>query len=183
MNLEKRYKRLSKFLSLVLRHKPQEIGLTLDEQGWVDFPVLLKALEQTDLNTNREELLAMAAANDKQRFSYDATSDRIRAAQGHSVEVELGYSPATPPAVLFHGTVGQFIDSIKKEGLLPRKRHHVHLSPDTETANIVGKRRGEAIILSVDAARMAQDGLVFYRSENGVWLTDYVLPQYIDFPS
>ncbi|MEZ4686075.1 MAG: RNA 2'-phosphotransferase [Bacteroidia bacterium] len=182
MNTNSRFKRLSKFLSLVLRHKPETIGLQLGEQGWVDFSVLLEKLGQTDLDTSREELLAMIADNDKQRFSYDAASDRIRAAQGHSVQVELGYSPQEPPERLFHGTVGRFLDSIAAQGLLPGSRHQVHLSPDVETATRVGDRRGKAVILNIDAAAMHSEGFAFFRSDNGVWLCDHVPPRYIDFP-
>lgn len=183
MNLKSRYKRLSKFLSLVLRHKPETIGLQLGEHGWVDLTVLLKSLEQTDLNTSREELLAMVADNDKQRFSYDEANDRIRAAQGHSVNIELGYSPAIPPEVLFHGTVDRFINSIREKGLLPGNRHHVHLSPDLATANIVGGRRGKAVVLQVDTDSMHRDGIRFFMSDNGVWLCDHVPPRYIKFPT
>lgn len=183
MNTKSRYKRLSKFLSLVLRHKPEEIGIQLNEQGWVDMPVLLKALEQTDLNTSKEELLAMVADNDKQRFSYDAEHDRIRAAQGHSVKIELGYSPAKPPYTLYHGTVGRFMESIREKGLIPGNRHQVHLSEDRETASRVGSRRGAAVILYIDAFAMDRDGFDFFVSDNGVWLCDHVPPRYIKFPS
>ena len=182
MNTEKRYKRLSKFLSLVLRHRPATIGLKLDEQGWISFPVLLESLAQTDLNTSREELLAMMAANDKQRFTYDAEQDRIRAAQGHTIAVSLGYEAKTPPNKLYHGTVAAYLSGIKSKGLLPITRHQVHLSPDIETATKVGNRRGEAIILTVLAEPMHEHGLVFYQSTNGVWLTDHVPPEYIHFP-
>jgi putative RNA 2'-phosphotransferase len=182
MNTTTRYKRLSKFLSLVLRHKPEQIGLALDEQGWVDFAVLLQALEQTDLNTSREELLAMIAANDKQRFSYDPRADRIRAAQGHSVEVSLGYSPLEPPAKLYHGTVDRFLGSIRSQGLIPGSRHHVHLSSDVDTATRVGGRRGTAVILTINSGAMHREGINFFKSDNGVSLCDHVPPRYIDFP-
>ncbi|MFK7971728.1 MAG: RNA 2'-phosphotransferase [Bacteroidia bacterium] len=182
MNVEKRYRQLSKFLSLVLRHRPDHIGLELDAQGWVAMPVLLESLTKTKLNTDKEELLGMIAANDKQRFTYDAEQDRIRAAQGHTVNVALDYNPAVPPSQLYHGTVARFVGSIKSQGLKPGKRNHVHLSPDLETATKVGSRRGEAVILIVDAAAMHREGGVFYESENGVWLTKHVPSIYIQFP-
>ena len=171
--------RISKRLSFVLRHRPDSIGLALDDAGWVDVDELLSALADAGSRLTRAELDAVVAGNDKQRFAFDASGTRIRASQGHSVEVALGYRPATPPDVLFHGTVERFLPAILTEGLRPGRRHAVHLSPDVVTARTVGGRRGRPVILRVDAAAMVADGTAFTRSANGVWLTDAVPPRYV----
>jgi putative RNA 2'-phosphotransferase len=171
--------RISKRLSFVLRHRPDSIGLRLDDAGWVDVDELLGALADGGLRLTRAELDAVVAGNDKQRFAFDASGTRIRASQGHSVPVALGYRPATPPDVLFHGTVERFLTAILAEGLRPGSRHAVHLSPDVVTARTVGGRRGRPVILRVDAAAMVADGTAFTRSANGVWLTDAVPPRYV----
>jgi putative RNA 2'-phosphotransferase len=171
--------RVSKRLSHVLRHQPGSVGLTLDEAGWVDVDALLSALARHGLPLTRDELGHVVATNDKRRFSFDATGTRIRASQGHSRPVDLGYAPARPPDVLFHGTVGRFLPAILAEGLRPGSRHAVHLSPDAATARTVGARRGRPVVLRVDAAAMATDGHAFSRSDNGVWLTDAVPPRYL----
>ncbi|MES4792422.1 MAG: RNA 2'-phosphotransferase [Chloroflexota bacterium] len=173
--------KVSKFLSLVLRHKPEEVGLELDEAGWTRVDALLAALDAHGFPVSREELEQVVADNDKRRFSMSADGQMIRANQGHSVEVELGYEPQTPPAVLHHGTVERFLPSIKEQGLIKGARHHVHLSPDRATAMKVGERRGKPVIIEVDATRMHADGLTFYRSENGVWLTEQVPVKYLVF--
>lgn len=169
----------SKRLSLVLRHRPDSIGLTLDENGWVQVSSLLKALSEHGTVLSRDDLLRVVADNDKQRFEIDAVSDRIRARQGHSIAVELGLDPVEPPAVLYHGTPKRNLDSILTTGLDRRKRHHVHLSGDIETAQRVGRRRGEEVVLVVDAAGMAARGIVFWRTGNGVWLTESVPPSFL----
>jgi len=166
--------RLSKRLSYVLRHRPDSVGLTLDAAGWVDVDDLLGALRLT-----RPELDEAVARNDKQRFAFDPSGTRIRANQGHSVPVELGYTPADPPDELFHGTVDRFLPSILAEGLRPGNRHAVHLSPDVATARRVGARRGRPVVLRVDAAAMAAAGTRFERSANGVWLVPAVPPRYV----
>ena len=166
--------RVSKRLSYVLRHHTDSVGLTLDEHGWVAVDDLLAALRLT-----RAELEEVVARNDKQRFALDRTGTRIRASQGHSVPVDLGHAPAVPPDVLFHGTVERFLTSILTEGLRPGNRHAVHLSADRETAERVGARRGRPVVLQVDAAAMAREGVVFTRSDNGVWLVDAVPPRYL----
>ncbi|MBE7549825.1 MAG: RNA 2'-phosphotransferase [Anaerolineales bacterium] len=171
--------KISKFLSLVLRHKPETIGLTLDPAGWVSVVELLRACEKHDFPLSREELEAGVATNDKQRFSLSEDGQRIRANQGHSVEVELGYQPAEPPEFLYHGTVERFVPSIRAKGLLKGQRHHVHLSPDITTAAKVGSRRGKPVILTVSSGRMYRAGYRFYQSANGVWLTDRVPTTYI----
>ena len=167
----------SKLLSLVLRHRPGLLGIALDERGWVDVDVLLAALAEHGRPLTRAELEQLVASSDKQRFALDG--DRIRASQGHSVPVDLGLVPVAPPPVLFHGTPDRFVDAILREGLRRGSRHHVHLSPDLETARRVGARRGPPQVLSVDAAAMSRDGAVFYRSANGVWLVDAVPPAYL----
>ena len=166
--------RTSKRLSYVLRHRPGSAGLTLDEHGWADVDELLAALRLT-----RAELDDVVARNDKQRFAFDVTGTRIRASQGHSVAVDLGYEPAVPPDELFHGTVERFLPAIRAEGLRPGDRHAVHLSPDAGTARTVGARRGRPVVLRVDAAGMSRDGARFTRSANGVWLVDAVPPRYL----
>jgi putative RNA 2'-phosphotransferase len=174
--------RTSKFLSLVLRHQPEKIGISLDSAGWVGVRELLDALARHGSPLGEVELRHVVETSDKKRFAFSEDGLRIRASQGHSVEVDLGYQPAAPPDVLYHGTVARFLPSIRAAGLLKGKRHHVHLSRDVETATKVGGRRGEAVVLTVVAAGMARDGLVFYVSANGVWLTEHVPPQYIRFP-
>ena len=171
--------RASRRLSFVLRHRPGSVGLRLDPQGWVAVDELLAALAAHGLRLSREELDHVVATNDKQRFAYDAAGTRIRASQGHSVRVDLGYRPEPPPPELFHGTTGRFLGAILTEGLRPGRRHAVHLSADVATARTVGGRRGEAVVLRVDAAAMTADGAVFTRSANGVWLTDAVPPRYL----
>ncbi|MBC6447758.1 RNA 2'-phosphotransferase [Actinokineospora xionganensis] len=169
--------RLSKRLSKALRHDPDHLGLTLDAAGWTDVSAVLAALR-----VDRETLDVVVAENNKQRFTYDETGTRIRANQGHSVPVDLGLLPATPPHVLYHGTVAAALPSIKADGLRPMNRHHVHLSATRETAVAVGARRGKPLVLVIDAAGMAADGHVFYVSANGVWLTDHVPAVYLEEP-
>jgi putative RNA 2'-phosphotransferase len=169
----------SKLLSLVLRHKPQEIGITLDEAGWTRVSDLLDALTRYGEPMSQNELEALVASSDKQRFALNADHSMIRANQGHSVSVDLGLEPTTPPETLFHGTARRFVASILREGLSKKMRHHVHLHADHEIALVVGKRRGEAVILAIDAAGMHANGHRFYRTNNDVWLTDGVPPQYI----
>jgi putative RNA 2'-phosphotransferase len=172
--------KVSKYLSRHLRHDPGRIGIELDEHGWVDVDVLLKALADRNFQVTREELEEVVARNDKQRFAL--RDGRIRANQGHTVDVDLDLSPVVPPPVLYHGTAGGFVATIRDEGLKPMDRHHVHLSPDRETAIKVGSRRGKPVVLAIDARRMAGEGYTFYKSENGVWLTEYVPAWAIMFP-
>jgi putative RNA 2'-phosphotransferase len=164
--------RTSKRLSYVLRHRPDSIGLTLGAGGWVGVDELLRALARHGTRITREDLEYVVEHNDKRRFVLEG--DRIRANQGHSVEVDLGLDPVTPPDRLFHGTARHNLDSIFLDGLVRGNRHHVHLSADEQTAIKVGARHGSPIVLSVDAAAMVAEGLLFYRSDNGVWLTDHV---------
>ncbi|MDO6431064.1 RNA 2'-phosphotransferase [Flavitalea sp. BT771] len=180
MNEEEKY-RTSKFLSLVLRHKPEEIGLPLDVNGWADVDELISRCAVAGKRFSAQELEEIVATNDKKRFAYNSDKSKIRASQGHSIDVELQLEVKEPPELLFHGTVEKFLPAIKSQGLLKMKRQHVHLSRDRATAEKVGERRGEAIILIVRSDEMNQDGFVFYQSANGVWLTDHVPAKYIDF--
>ncbi|EYR62612.1 RNA 2'-phosphotransferase [Actinotalea ferrariae CF5-4] len=175
--------RTSRRISRVLRHAPQPVGLTLDRAGWVSVGDLLDALARHGTTVTRDELEQVVAGNDKQRFELDLTSDRIRARQGHSVPVDLDLDPAVPPAVLFHGTPKGNVAAITREGLVRGARHHVHLSPDRQTAQRVGERRGRAAVLEVDAAGMTREGFVFFVTGNGVWLTDAVPPRFVSVPS
>lgn len=173
--------RISKFLSLVLRHRPEEVGIKLDREGWVSVSELLRAFEASGFPLTHEELQEVVSKNDKQRFSFNQDGSFIRANQGHSINVELGYEPVTPPPVLYHGTAERSLPSIKREGLLKGRRHHVHLSELRETALAVGKRYGKPVVLSVASGEMHRDGHQFFRSANGVWLTAHVPVRYIAF--
>ena len=171
--------RISKFLSRHLRHEPARLGLTLEVGGWVPVAALLEGCARVGFPLTRAELAEVVARSDKRRFAFDESGARIRANQGHSVPVDLALQPETPPDVLFHGTSEGTADAIRRSGLRKMRRHHVHLSPDVETARRVGARRGRPVVLAVDAAAMARDGAVFYRSANGVWLTDLVPADYL----
>ena len=172
----------SRFLSLVLRHRPDTIGLTLDAAGWVEVDALLAGCLASGRRLDRAGLIELVRTNDKQRFELSTDGERIRASQGHSVEVDLAYASATPPDVLWHGTVARVLPLIRADGLLPMQRHHVHLSADRTTAERVGARRGTPVLLEVDAARLYATGETFYRSTNGVWLVAAVPPEFLTFP-
>ncbi|MEM7559850.1 MAG: RNA 2'-phosphotransferase [Planctomycetota bacterium] len=173
----------SKFLSLVLRHQPEVIDVVLDAEGWLEIDLLIANANARGKQLSLELIHEVVANCDKQRFALSEDGLRIRANQGHSVSgVELKLEPVEPPETLFHGTVANFLDSIRTQGLQSRSRHHVHLSGDIETASKVGQRRGKPIIISVDSGRMHGDGFAFFRSANGVWLTDTVPPEYLSLP-
>jgi putative RNA 2'-phosphotransferase len=180
--MNKQLVEISKFLSFVLRHKPQAIGITLDAEGWVAVDELLAAAVRHGQSITRQQLEEVVATNDKQRFSFSADGRLIRANQGHSIEVDLGLVPVEPPELLYHGTVARFLDSIREKGLVRGKRHHVHLSADRDTAARVGQRRGRPVVLVIEARCMRGDGHAFFQSENGVWLTEAVPPAYLQFP-
>jgi putative RNA 2'-phosphotransferase len=169
----------SKFLSLVLRHQPETIGVTLDPNGWIEVDVLLEAMDRHGRKLSREDLERLVRESDKQRFALSENGKRIRANQGHSVEVDLALIPQTPPEVLYHGTVDRFLDSILGTGLRKGDRHHVHLSASVETAQKVGERRGKPVILEVLSGDMHRAGHEFFLSNNGVWLVDRVPPPFI----
>jgi len=170
---------LSKFLSSVLRHKPDAIGLTLDSQGWASIDELIDKASAGGTHFDREDLVHVVETSEKKRFSVSADGRHIRAAQGHSVAVELGLSPREPPTVLYHGTATRFIDSILSQGLTPQARQQVHLSADEATAHRVGQRHGQPAILKVEALRMHTKGFAFFLADNGVWLTDLVPPEFL----
>lgn len=175
-------KRISKFLSLVLRHQPEIVGIELDEAGWVDVALLLEKCAAHGKSFSREVLDEIVSTNPKQRFAISDDALRIRANQGHSVDVKLGHEVVEPPQQLFHGTVDRFLPLIREGGLAKMQRHHVHLSSSRETATQVGQRRGKPIILVVQAGAMARAGRTFFVSANGVWLTEHVPPEFIEFP-
>ena len=172
-------KKVSKFLSLVLRHQPELANLTLDEAGWTDVSAVLAACRERRLLSTLDELRGVVERSDKQRYSLSADETRIRANQGHSVPVYLGLAHAEPPAELFHGTVERFVSSILEEGLRPGSRHAVHLSADVDTATKVGARRGKPVLLRVDSAAMHREGHLFQVSDNHVWLAAHVPPKFL----
>jgi putative RNA 2'-phosphotransferase len=173
----------SKFMSLVLRHKPEEIGLVLDEHGWADIGELIQKAGAHGVALTREQIAEVVATSDKQRFAIDQTGQRIRANQGHSVDVDLGLAPSEPPPILFHGTAEKSVGAIRAEGLKAGRRQHVHLSPDEQTAVKVGSRHGRPVVLRIAAGRMHEQGHAFFFSTNGVWLTDSVPLEFIAFPN
>lgn len=176
---EQHKKKISKFLSLILRHQPEKIGLALDENGWA---MITDILNKSKVRCTFEELVEVVTTNDKQRFALNDNQTKIRANQGHSIRtIDLDLKSQIPPTFLYHGTVAKFIPEIKLQGLKKMSRQHVHLSMDRDTANKVGSRRGKPIILSVRALDMHNKGHRFYKSENGVWLTDKVAPEFINF--
>ena len=171
--------KVSKYLSKYLRHEPESLGLELQPGGWVPVDQLLAACAQRRFSITSAELEEVVAKNDKQRFSFDTDRTRIRANQGHSTEVDLQLTPQPPPDILYHGTGAMTVEIILCEGLNRRDRHHVHLSADWETARRVGSRHGAPVVFNVATLIMCEAGHVFYRSSNGVWLTDSVPPQYL----
>jgi putative RNA 2'-phosphotransferase len=175
--------RLSRFISYVLRHKPDSIGLTLDSQGWASIDELIEKSNAGGTVFGRVDLLKMVDGNDKKRFSLSKDGQRIRAAQGHSVTVELGLVAQEPPHVLYHGTATRFVSSILADGLKPQSRQQVHLSADETTAQRVGQRHGKPAILTVEAHLMHAEGFKFFLADNGVWLTDHVPPAFLRLTS
>jgi putative RNA 2'-phosphotransferase len=175
--------RLSKWMSLVLRHDPAKFDVELDDAGWTRVDDLLAAAARAGVPLDAALLRRVVEENDKRRFALSGDGAMIRASQGHSVAVDLGLEPAEPPSILFHGTATRFLDSIRRDGLVPGSRRHVHLSADAGTATTVGARHGRPAILRVAAGRMHADGHRFFLSANGVWLTDAVPASYLVFPS
>ena len=174
--------RISKFLSLVLRHRPEKIGLDLDENGWTSISELIEKARSAKVFFTREILTEVVETNDKKRFVVSEDGLRIRAAQGHSIEIDLDLAPQPPPHTLFHGTASSAISSIRSQGLVRGRRHHVHLSTNEETAVKVGQRHGKPVVLVVRSGEMHEAGIEFFVSDNGVWLTETVPTKYIDFP-
>jgi putative RNA 2'-phosphotransferase len=174
--------RTSKFLSLILRHQPEKIGLVLDENGWADVDDLIERAKLHGRKLTLELLTTVVETNDKRRFLFSADGSKIRANQGHSVEIDLALPPREPPEQLFHGTATRFLESIRSQGLVPGSRRHVHLSPDAETAIKVGQRHGRPVVLDIQSGMMHRTGHIFFCSENGVWLTAHVPAEFIAFP-
>lgn len=175
----KQLKQISKFMSLVLRHRPELLQLEMDAQGWVAVEELIQKIQQRHANFNQAILEEVVATNNKKRFAFSADGQKIRASQGHSINIELGYTPVVPPKTLFHGTATRFVTSIQAKGLMKLKRHHVHLSEEWATAVEVGKRHGKVVVFEVAAQALHEQGQAFYQSENGVWLTESVPPRYL----
>lgn len=180
---DKETTRTSKFLSLILRHEPEKVGLTLGEGGWVGVDELLQAVKRHGTALTPDQLKHIVVTSDKKRFALSEDGQRIRANQGHSVEVDLQYAAQTPPEVLYHGTATRFLDSIREKGLLKMERHHVHLSAETKTTLQVGGRHGKPVLLTIRAGDMQRAGHLFYCSTNGVWLVTQVPPEFIGFPT
>lgn len=176
---EKRKTKISKFLSLVLRHAPEAVGLSLDEKGWVKVQDLRKACAAHGKTFSVAELEEVVATNDKKRFAFDETKTKIRANQGHSLDVEIEFEKKTPPEILYHGTAEKNVGVIFASGLQKMKRHHVHLSADTETARKVGGRHGKHVVFEVDTLAMLAENHDFLVSANGVWLTNEVPPKFL----
>jgi putative RNA 2'-phosphotransferase len=172
----------SKMLARWLRHRPDAIGLKLDKQGWADIGELLEKALAAGTPITGDELVRLVGESDKQRFTLSSDGTRIRAAQGHSVVVDLRLPFKKPPPVLFHGTVAKYLEAIRKQGLLPGTRHDVHLSASREIAADVGARRGTPVILLIETFPLVRDGYQFRRAENGVWLIQNVPPRYLRFP-
>jgi putative RNA 2'-phosphotransferase len=170
---------VSKFLSLVLRHRPSVIGLTLDDSGWADIAQLVELGRKSGVSLSLGKILQAVAESDKQRFAISENGLKIRANQGHSIAVDLGFKKANPPELLYHGTASNNLTAIRQQGIVKGNRQYVHLSIDKATALSVGKRYGKPVVLTVQAGRMNQDGFSFYLSLNGVWLTDHVPAGYL----
>lgn len=169
----------SKFLSWALRHDPEEIGLCLDSSGWADISELITCAQRHGVRLDRSTILEIAETDSKGRYEVSSDLMRIRATYGHSRPVELGLPPIVPPDRLYHGTATKFLDSILKHGIRPQNRQYVHLSTEPETALTVGGRHGRAVLLTVDARSMHADGLEFFQSSRGIWLTRMVPAQYV----
>ncbi len=174
--------RLSKYLSYMLRHNPQSIGIELDNAGWVSVESLIAASRKHGKDIRAKDIYEIIRHSDKQRFTLSRDGKYIRANYGHSINVELGYEPEQPPATLYHGTARRFVPTIRKQGLLPQNRQFVHLAVDRDSATTVGQRHGRPVILDIDSRGMYQDGYTCYQSDAGIWLTKRVPPSYISFP-
>ncbi|REC80573.1 RNA 2'-phosphotransferase [Chryseobacterium elymi] len=172
-------KRISKFLSLILRHQPETIQLTLDENGWADVDELITKAAKGRMHFTFEDLEEVVETNNKKRFAFNEDKTRIRASQGHSIDIDLALKSLQPPDFLYHGTAETNISCILAKGIEKRSRQHVHLSADKETATKVGMRHGKPVILTIRTNTMHEDGIAFYLSANGVWLTDFVDAKYI----
>jgi len=174
-------KEISKMLSLVLRHAPERIGITLDQNGWTEIKKLISKAKKAGYKLSLEELLETVKTNDKQRFTISENGQKIRAAQGHSVDIDLALQPIKLPEILFHGTASANLNSIFEQGIYSAKRQYVHLSSNEKTALTVGSRHGKAIVLKINTRQMFKEGFKFFKADNGVWLTNHILSKYISF--
>lgn len=179
MTSDKQLTHISKFLSLVLRHQPETIGIQLDQNGWTNIKELIEKANDNGINLDRDTLNHIVETNAKKRFAFNETLDKIRASQGHSIEIELGYESQKPPEILYHGTSEKSVQSIIDKGLEKQSRQHVHLSSDIETAIKVGQRHGKPFVFKVLAEQMYTDNFQFFISDNGVWLTENVPVKYL----
>lgn len=170
--------KLGKFLSLVLRHNPDAAGITLDEHGWADVQELLTGVRRSGRQIDMGTLECIVRENSKHRYSFNADHTKIRANQGHSLQVDVELAAVKPPRYLYHGTASRFLPAIQREGIKKMSRQYVHLSGDFQTAVEVGRRHGSPVVITINAEALAHDGVTFYRSENGVWLCEYVAPEY-----
>ncbi len=170
----------SKYLSLLLRHKPEVIGLSLDTEGWAEIDDIVRLTADRRTSLTKRLIEEITATSDKKRFVISDDGTRIRANQGHSIAVDLNLKPQNPPETLYHGTANRFLESILRQGLKKGSRHHVHLSPDSATALKVGQRHGKPVILSIAAQAMQSSGYIFFLSANGVWLTEHVPAKFIN---
>ena len=173
--------KLGKFLSLVLRHDPSAAGISLNEHGWADVQELLEGVRRSGRRIDQETLERIVRENNKQRYAFNEDHSKIRANQGHSLQVDVELMIAEPPEYLYHGTAARFLPAIQREGIRKMNRQYVHLSGDYQTAVDVGRRHGAPAVITVSAGAMARSGVVFYRSENGVWLCEFVDPKYFRF--
>jgi putative RNA 2'-phosphotransferase len=169
----------SRFMSLILRHDPQKIGITFEHDGWADTNALIDGMNRAGYHITLEGLKEIVTTNNKQRFKFNDDYSKIRANQGHSIDVDVALQETEPPAVLYHGTAAKYIQAIKDEGLISKSRLYVHLSSDRETAVNVGARHGKPVVLTIDSAGMSKNGFKFYLSDNKVWLTKSVPTEYI----
>lgn len=180
--MSKHHNEISKFLSYVLRHDPQAIGITLDSEGWADIDALINGANQSGKGLSHDLIQQVVDTSDKKRFSLSEDGQRIRSAQGHSISaVAITYPEKEPPEFLYHGTATRFLESIQREGLKPSERQYVHLSEDEQTATAVGQRYGKPIVLKIEALRMYQQGFKFFQAENGVWLVTHLPINFLQF--
>lgn len=172
--------KMGKYISLILRHKPEIINLKIDEHGWANVDELLKGINNSGRYISKEMLNMIVETNDKKRYQYNNDHTKIRANQGHSIRVDVELHEKVPPDVLYHGTAQEYLDKIRKSGIRKMNRLYVHLSKDMETAMRVGKRHGQPIVLIINTKAMINDGYKFYYSNNGVWLCDDIAYSYIE---
>lgn len=173
-------KNIGKFISLILRHEPKKIDLDLDRNGWADVEELIRKSSIHKIYFTKKELELIVESNDKKRYSFNNDKTKIRANQGHLIPIDMEFEPVEPPEFLFHGTAERFLSSIREQGITKMSRQHIHLSSTKETANKVGARHGKSVVLTIHSGKMYKEGIIFHKSVNGVWLTDYVHPVYIE---